>query len=145
MKSDFEIVNYVYKNAKMGKESTSSLLKSLENKDNKIVPVVSDILKSYEQFMQKSEKLLSSLSEKGKSFGLAATISADMGIKMQVLKDNSDAAIADMLIKGLTMGEIEMTKMLDTLAKDIDEDIKELVTDFKDFQSNAISKLKKYL
>ena len=145
MKDELGIINYVYKNAKMGAESTKTLLKTLENKDNKITPVVEDILNSYEQFQNDSEKLLTDLNEKGQGFGKGATISADMGIKMQVLKDNSDAAIADMLIKGLTMGEIEMTKMIGTFDEDIDEDIKKIIKDFKDFQSNAIVKLKKYL
>ena len=61
------------------------------------------------------------------------------------LKDNSDSAIADMLINGLTMGEIEMTKMFSCFDENVDRDIKKLIRDFKDFQTNAIDKLKKYL
>ena len=32
-----EILNYIYENAKMGKESTETLIKSLEGKENKII------------------------------------------------------------------------------------------------------------
>ena len=85
------------------------------------------------------------MNEKGKGFSHFTNISADMGIKMQVLKDNSDSAIADMLINGLTMGEIEMTKMFSCFDENVDRDIKKLIRDFKDFQTNAIDKLKKYL
>ncbi len=145
MKDELEIINYVYKNAKMGFTSTKTLLKSLENKDNKITPVVEDILNSYNEFLKGSEKILTNFKEKGENFSKPATISADMQIKLQVIKDNSDAAIADMLIKGLTLGEIEMTKTFSNFNKDIDEDIKKIIRDFKDFQSNAIVKLKKYL
>ena len=68
-----------------------------------------------------------------------------MGVMMEVTKDNSDTAIADMLITGLTKGEIEMTKMFSSFDENIDNEIKELIKDFKDFQTNAISKLKPYL
>lgn len=145
MLNEYEILNYVYKNAKMGSDSTNTLLKTLENKDNKIIEVVDDILDSYNSFLKKSENLLKQMNEKGKGYSPFTTVSADMGIKMQVLKDNSDSAIADMLINGLTMGEIEMTKMFSCFDEDIDKDIKKLIRDFKDFQTNAIVKLKKYL
>lgn len=145
MIDEYDILNYVYKNAKMGSDSTNTLLKSLENKDNKITEVVNDILNSYNMFLKQSESLLKSMNEKGKGFSHFTNISADMGIKMQVLKDNSDSAIADMLINGLTMGEIEMTKMFSCFDENVDRDIKKLIRDFKDFQTNAIAKLKKYL
>lgn len=144
MKNEFDILNYVYKNATMGYDSTKTLLKSLENKDNKIKDVINDILKSYEQFTLESEKILERLNEKGKKYGPFKVMSADMGIIMNVMKDNSDAAIADMLIKGLTMGELEMAKLFNE-KDDIDEELKDLVNDFKDFQSNAIEKLKKFI
>ena len=143
MIDEYDILNYVYKNAKMGSDSTNTLLKSLENKDNKITEVVNDILNSYNTFLKQSESLLKSMNEKGKGFSHFTNISADMGIKMQVLKDNSDSAIADMLINGLTMGEIEMTKMFSCFDENVDRDIKKLIRDFKDFQTNAIDKLKK--
>ncbi len=145
MIDEYDILNYVYKNAKMGSDSTNTLLKSLENKDNKITEVVNDILNSYNTFLKQSESLLKSMNEKGKGFSHFTNMSADMGIKMQVLKDNSDSAIADMLINGLTMGEIEMTKMFSCFDENVDRDIKKLIRDFKDFQTNAIDKLKKYL
>lgn len=145
MKNESDVVNYVYKNAKMGLESTNTLLKSLEKKDNKITPVVIDILKSYEQFKKESEIMLENYEEKKETYNLASTLSADMGIKMQVLKDNSDSAIADMLIKGLTMGELEMAKLYDKIGENIDQKTKDLINDFKDFQTNAIEKLKKFL
>lgn len=145
MLNEYEIINYVYKNAEMGMKSTLTLLDSLKDKDNKIKDVVSDILESYEQFCNASLKMLNQMDEKGKTFGVLANASADMGIKMQIIKDNSDSAIADMLIKGLTKGEIEMTKMFDAFDQDINPEIKKIIRDFKDFQSNAIVKLKKYL
>lgn len=145
MLDEYEILNYVYKNAKMGADSTKTLLKSLEMKDNKITEVVSDILNSYESFERKATNLLKAMNEKGKGFSPFTTMQADMGVMMQVSMDNSDSAIADMLITGLTKGEIEMTKLFGTFDQKVDREIKTLIRDFKDFQTNAIIKLKKYL
>lgn len=145
MLDEYEILNYVYKNASMGATSTKTLLKSLEGKDNKIVNAVIDILNSYEVFLKDAERILKLMNEKGKTYSPFTTISADMGIMMKVSKDNSDSAIADMLINGLTKGEIEITKMLNSLDDNIDSEIKKLIEGFKDFQTNAISKLKPYL
>lgn len=145
MLDEYEVLNYVYKNANMGKESTKTLLKSLEGKDNKIINAVIDILNSYEKFEEDADRILKLMNEKGKKYGPFATLSADMGVMMEVSKDNSDTAIADMLITGLTKGEIEMTKMFSSFDENIDSEIKELIKDFKDFQTNAISKLKPYL
>ena len=145
MKCEYDVINYVYKNAEMGMQSTKTLIDTLKNKDNKIGNVLEDIYNSYEQFFKESSKVLKEMDEKGTKFGPVATISADMGIKMQVLKDNSDSAIADMLIKGLTMGELEMTKLYDKKDCDVSNNIKDIINDFKDFQSNAIVKLKNYL
>ena len=70
MIDEYDILNYVYKNAKMGSDSTNTLLKSLENKDNKITEVVNDILNSYNTFLKQSESLLKSMNEKGKDLVL---------------------------------------------------------------------------
>ena len=145
MKTDYEIINYVYKNAKMGYESSLTLLKSIANKENKIKEAVQDILNSYEQFIKESELLLAKINKDGKGYNAMTTMSADMGIKRKVAKDNSDAAIAEMLIKGLTMGQNEMIELFSNIDKEVDHKIIDLINDFKDFQTNAIKKLEKYI
>lgn len=142
---EYEILNYVYKNAKMGSNSCTSLLKMLENKDNKIINEVEDILNSYDNFLNKTKELLEEINKEGNTINPFITLSADMGIKMKVTKDNSDSAIADMLINGLTKGEIEMTKKFNILEDNINSNIKKLVREFKEFHTNSIKKLKKYL
>jgi hypothetical protein len=140
-----ELLNHIHSDAKMGQESTESLMNAMKDKDNKIKDVVEDIIKSYEDFVKKSEKILSIYDEKGKNPNLITNFSADMGIKFKMLEDNSDAAISDMLIRGLTMGEIEMTKKIENFAPDTNPDVVALAKEFKNFQSNAIVKLKKFL
>ena len=62
-----------------------------------------------------------------------------------MMKDNSDARIADMLIKGLTMGTIDMNKKIDNYEKIVDKDVLKLAKDFRSFQEDSVEKLKAYL
>lgn len=110
-----ELLNYVYENAKMGKESCDTLLKELDGKENKIIDAVEDILKDYEDFEIKAKNML--VDDDREEPNMFARISASMGIKMKTKSDNSDANIADMLIEGLTMGELEISKKIENTKK----------------------------
>ena len=54
--------------------------------------------------------------------GNMAKMMSSMGIFKEVLADNSDAAIADLLIQGLSMGIIEMEKRIKGASDDVDKD-----------------------
>ena len=138
-----ELLNYVYENAKMGKESCDTLLKELDGKENKIIDAVEDILKDYKDFEIKAKNMLNE--DNAMEPNMFARISASMGIKMKTKSDNSDANIADMLIQGLTMCELEMSKKIENSKKSANKASLNLACDFKKFQKNAINKLKKFL
>lgn len=145
MNENTEILEYIYKDANMGAESITTLIKTLQSKDNKIKPVLEEELKKYKEYIKKSEKQLKKLKVELKEFSTMAKMSSWMGIKMEMLKDNSDARIADMLIKGLTMGTIDMNKKIDNYEKIVDKDILKLAKEFRSFQEDSIEKLKVYL
>lgn len=145
MNENTEILEYIYKDANMGAESITTLIKTLQSKDNKIKPVLEEELKKYEEYIKKSEKQLKKLKVELKEFSTMTKMSSWMGIKMEMLKDNSDARIADMLIKGLTMGTIDMNKRIDNYEKIVDKDVLKLAKEFKSFQEDSIEKLKVYL
>ena len=145
MNENTEILEYIYKDANMGAESITTLIKTLQSKDNKIKPVLEKVLKKYEEYIKKSEKQLTKLKVELKEFSTMAKMSSWMGIKMEMLKDNSDDRIADMLIKGLTVGTIDMNKKIDNYEKIVDKDILKFAKEFKSFQEDSIEKLKVYL
>ena len=70
---------------------------------------------------------------------------AKMGIKKEVLHDNSDASIADMLIKGISMGTIDMEKKIENYKENVDKENLKLAKDFYQFQQENIEELKKHL
>lgn len=140
-----ELLQYIYKTVEMGKYSTTELIKNLHGKDNKIKDSLDDILKEYEHFYEKTQKLLEKNKIEEKEVGMMAKISASMSMKKEIMTDNSDASISDMLIKGLTMGSLEMSKKIDQYEKKVDNKMLDLAKDVHKFQETKIEELKKFL
>ncbi len=140
-----ELLQYIYQTAEMGKYSTTELTKQLHGKDNKIKDILDDILDEYEKICKKTKKLLEKHKIEEKEIGLMAKMSASVSMKKEVLSDNSDASMADMLIKGLTMGSLEMSKKIDQYEKKVDDKVLDLAKDLHKFQEKRIEELKKFL
>ena len=145
MNENNELLLYIYKNADMGVKSTTKLIRLLNNKDNKIKNVVEGELKGYEHFLKKSEALLKKHKIEPKGSSVIADISSSIGMNMEFMKDNSDAKIADMLIRGFTMGNIEIDKKIDKFEDDADRSILKLAKELKKFGEENIELLKPYL
>lgn len=145
MNENTEILEYIYKNAKMGADSLTTLQKAIHNKDNKMKPIIEEQIKKYEKFIKDSEKILKKLKVELKEYGTMAKMSSWMGINMEMIKDNSDSRVAGMLIQGLTMGTIEMTKKIEDYQKTVDKDVLKIAKDFLKFQEDSIEKTKPFL
>lgn len=144
MKENNEFLEYIYKCANMGYESTTNLLRALEGKDNKVKKAIEDELKEYEKIVKETNKLLKSNKIEPKKTNIMTKMSSYLGINMEVMKDNSDSAIAEMLIQGLNMGKIEMEKKLEEY-KSVNKNTIKLARNLYDFQSKSLEELKKFL
>lgn len=145
MNENIELLNYIHENCNMGVTSLTNLINELNGKDNKIKKLVEEQLKGYESFVKRSENLLKEHDQKPKTNNLMAEMSSWMGIKMDMLKDNSDAKVADLLTKGFTMGTVDITKKINNYEKDCDKEILKLAKELLKFSEDNIELLKKYL
>lgn len=146
MDESLEIVNHIYKDSEMAISTLTKLSNTLEKKDNKIKDTVEDIIKGYERYFKDAKKILNKNNCKKEKNGFVSKVMANMGIDKEVKDDNSDSAISDMLIKGVSMGSIDLEKKLKKYKdKEIDDKVLELANRFKDFQDDIIEKLKEYL
>lgn len=145
MNENMELLNFVYENAEMGVHTLNNLSDILRNKDNKIKSLIEDELKEYNNFLKESEKLLKKNKLEPKKINLMAKISSKMGIAMETMKDNSDPAIASMVIEGLTMGIVEMETKIENYKKIVDKKILKLSNKFVKFQEEEIEKLKTFM
>lgn len=145
MNENMELLNFVYENAEMGVHTLNNLSDILRNKDNKIKGLIEDELKEYNSFLKESEKLLIKNKIEPKKTNMMAKISSKMGITMETIKDNSDPAIASMVIEGLTMGIVEMETKIENYKKLVDKKVLKLSTKFLKFQEEEIEKLKTFM
>ena len=145
MNENNELLMYIYKNADMGVKSTTKLIRLLNTSDNKIKKVVEGELKGYENFLKKSKALLKKNKVTPKGSSIMADISSSIAMDMEFMKDNSDAKIADILIRGFTMGNIEIDKKIDKYKKDADRSILKLAKELKRFGEINIELLQPYL
>lgn len=145
MNENVELLEYIYQNSMMGVKTLTDLINTINGRDNKIKKIVEGELKGYENFVKESKILLKKYKVKPKEKSMMANISAKMGIKMEMLKDNSDARVADMLIKGFTMGNIDIEKIIDRYEDDAKSDIIKLAKRLLKFGEENIELLKPYL
>ncbi len=145
MNENMELLNFVYENAEMGVHTLNILSDTLRKRDNKIKGLIEDELKEYNSFLKEAEKLLKKNKIEPKKTNLMAKLSSKMGITMETMKDNSDPAIASMVIEGLTMGIVEMQTKIENYKKIVDKKILKLSTKFLKFQEEEIEKLKTFM
>ena len=145
MNENIELLNYIHEDSQMGITSLTTPIRKLNNKDNKIKKIVEAELKGYEQFQKDSEKLLKKYKVEIMDASMMAKTMSTMKLNFEVMKDNSDAKIADILTKGFTMGTIDMNKKIETYKDDVRKDILKLAQNFLKFQNENIEILKEYL
>ena len=145
MNENCELLESIYKDAAMATYTLEELLKELNGKDNKIIKPCEDILKGYERYRDETKEKLLKLDSELKEESIMTKIGAKLGIMKEVITDNSDASIADMLIKGISMGSIDMEKKIGAYKENVDKDNIKLAKDFYRFQQDNIKALKKFL
>ena len=145
MNKECTLIEKIYKDAAMGRYSTQKLMENLKGKDNKITDDVEGIFEGYSSFEEKAKEVLISCNMTPEEEGSIAKMMSSMGIMKEVLTDNSDPAIADLLIQGISMGVIEMEKRIKGASDDINKDHIKLAKEFLKFQEKAQKKMEKYL
>ena len=140
-----ELLTYLYQDADMALDNLTMLINKINKKDNKIKKVIEALIKGYENYLTKVKNYIKENNYDIQPKPLISKMGAYFGINMEVMKDNSDSRLADMLIQGLTMGVLNVTKKIDTFKGDADKEIIKLGKEFKDFQQKSIDKLKVYL
>ena len=145
MNENNELLMYIYQNADTGVKSTTKLIRLLNNSDNKIKKVVEGELKGYENFLKKSKALLKKNKVTPKGNSILADITSSVALDMEFMKDNSDAKIADILIRGFTMGNIDIDKKIEKYKDDADKEILKLAKELKRFGEINIELLQPYL
>ena len=145
MNENVELLEFIYQNAEMGSFTLTKLINELQGKENKIKKVVEDEIKGYEKYIKDSKKLIDKGKYSLKENGLMSKMGASMGIKKETRSDNSDTAIAHMIIEGLTMGVVDISTKINNYKDVADKKVISLAQDFLKFQESEIERLKEFL
>ena len=145
MDENKELLEYIYQNIDMGIKALNNLINTINGKDNKIKKIIEGEIKGYENYLKECKKIMKKYKIEPKSKGIMTDIGNFLGTKMEMMKDNSDARIADMLTKGFTMGVVDITKRIDNYKGDADKDILGLAKKLLKFSQENIDFLKPYL
>ena len=140
-----EFILYLYKITDMGVKSTKTLLDKLKNKENKILPILDDELDEYNKAFQEVKELMKKRGIEEPNFGLLQNLGVSASMHLELMQDNSDTRIANMLIQGYTMGNLELEKQYKKYKKELSEEENKIVDYIKEIQDENIKKLKTYL
>lgn len=136
------ILNEINKGIKMGMDSISSIAEKVT--DDQLKDDLQYEYNQYNAILNDVNAELGKYEEFPKELNPAQKMMGWFDIQMSTLTDNSDSKIAEMLIKGTNMGIIEGVKLLNNNPETTPE-IKNILTNFIQFQENNVERLKKYL
>ena len=145
MEDKYKLIDQVHHDASMASYTIKVLLNELGEKHNKITPYLNEIQDKYISFETEAKEILDTLGIDAKDPSLMSKMGSSMAIDKEVKEDNSDSAIADMMIQGVTMGLNKIEKRLKDYDKELDKEHKKLARDFLKFQKSVIENLKDYL
>ena len=145
MNEKLELYKHIYQDAEMSCYTLKKLQKDLKDKDNKIKGILEDIYKEYEVYKKKSKNFIKKNKGSIEKNSLMSKMMANMGIKKEVISDNSDSSMADLLIQGVSMGSINMEKKISDYKDALNDEDLAFANEFLSFQQFTIDKLKKYL
>lgn len=110
MTQDMALLNFVYQNAEMGKETIPKLAKMVENTEFR--RVIESQLSEYQTIYNTAEEKIKKSNQEAKGVGTMEKISAYTMLNLNTLLDKSSSHIAEMMMQGSNMGIIDITKKL---------------------------------
>ena len=136
------ILNEINKGIKMGMDSISNVSEKVQDdnfkKDLKYqYDKYNDILNKVNTELTKYDDFPKDLNPMEKAMGW-------MSVEFNTMEDKSTSKIAEMMLQGTNMGIIKGTKLLNN-NPDIDQNVKNILSEFVSFQEDTVEQLKKYL
>ena len=145
MNENKEILILLEDNLKMVLTSTKEILSCLLKTDNKIKSLVEEEHKTYEKFYKELKLLLKKYKVKINKKGLLKYLTSTIAIRTEINKDNSDSSISNILIRGFTIGSINLEAKLKSYKTEINKEILKLAKNILSFSQNQINLLKEHL
>lgn len=139
---DIEILKEVNQNSKMGMDSLTTVIKKVEDEDFK--NLLNSQHNEYQNIFDRTQELLIEHNEGIEDTPAMQKAMSWMGIQMSTITDTSNSKLSELLIQGNDMGIVKGTKLLNNYSF-MNNEIKNILSDFVRLQEKNIDDLKKYL
>ena len=137
MSKNTELLQFVHKNAEMGCGTIPKVLEMVEE------PELRRTLNS--QIAGEAEQAIRLRGGTPQSPGQISEAMSDLALKAKTMTNQSASHIAEMMIKGSTMGTVQMTKRIHDLKDKGDQEAVELAERLLKTEENNIQQLKSFL
>ncbi|MDD3224101.1 MAG: hypothetical protein PHX70_05240 [Clostridium sp.] len=142
MDSNSEFLNYIYQNAEMGKNSINQLIGTV--KDTPLKKELESQLREYNEIFDMANIKIDKTKKDSKSVGTITKVTTYLMINLNTLTNKTPSHIAEMMIKGSTMGIVDVTKKLKEY-KEADADISALGNRLLKLEQQNVDEMKKFL
>lgn len=140
--NEIEILKEINQNTKMGMDSLSTIIKKTEDKAFK--ELLNTQHNEYQNIYDRTQELLVKNNAQIEDTPNMLKAMSWMGIQFNTANDNSNSKLSELLIQGNDMGIIKGIKLLNNHSF-VDNEIKNILSDFVRLQEKNIDDLKKYL
>ena len=137
-----EILNEIYKGAKMGMESIGHIADKTE--DINFKKVLTSQYNEYKKIYDNSEILITKNHGIPEDIPPMQNMMTWMGIQMNTLNNTSNNKLADLMIQGINMGIIKGNEILNH-EENMPQEIHKLVNDYVALQERNLDEMKKWL
>ena len=142
MGNEIEILKEINQNSKMGMDSLSTVLKKVEDSDFK--ELLNTQHYEYQNIYDRTQELLIKHNASMEDTPPMQKAMSWMGIQLNTLTDSSNSKLSELLIQGNDMGVVKGTKLLNNYSF-MNNEIKNILSDFVRLQEKNIDDLKEYL
>lgn len=139
---EIEILKEINQNAKMGMDSLSTVLKKAN--DDKFKSTLHAQHDEYQNIFDRTQELLVKNNSQLEDTPAIQKAMSWMGIQFNTANDTSNSKLAELLIQGNDMGIVKGIKLLNNHSF-LDNEIKNILSDFVRLQEKNIDDLKKFL
>ena len=138
-----KLLEFIYKNSEMGRKTVDPI-KNM-NRDPKFQTVLDRMLSDYDEICTEADNLLRECGvPEASGLNIGEKMMTEMSLRFSTMMDKSVPHLADMLLKGASMGVTDISKKLDE-CKDADESAVRLAERLLKMNNDTIDEMKQFL
>ena len=143
MDNSVDLLQFVHKNAEMGCGTIPKVLELVE--EPKLREVLDRQLKEYTDIAGQAEAAIRRRGQRPQEPGAVSEAMSDAALWAKTAADRSPSHIAEMMIRGSTMGTVQMTRRIHNNREQSDREVMDLAGRLLKTEESNIQQLKQFL